>query len=163
MNATFPYISPVVYLPSKPMLEVMDAGLKDNLGTDLSVKFIRHFRRWIEKNTSGIILLQIRSGERIYLAKRQENKSLLYSLISPFLDFNRSWSNMQDLERDKLINYTRDWLDSPLDIVTINLPDQNQKISLNWHLMEHEKEIILNTIELPKNKVEINKLKKLLN
>ncbi|MBC8266060.1 MAG: patatin-like phospholipase family protein [Flavobacteriales bacterium] len=162
MNATFPYISPVVYLPSNPMLEVMDAGLKDNLGTDLSIKFIHTFKDWIKENTSGIILLQIRSGERTTVINRQESKSFLHSLISPFLDFNRSWGNMRDLERDKLINYSKDWLNSPLDVITITLPaEKNQTISLSWRLMDYEKEIIENSLSLPTNTLEINKLKEL--
>jgi len=164
MNASFPYISPVVYLPSKPMLEVMDAGLKDNLGTDLSIQFIRTFKDWISQNTSGVILLQIRARERLVLSDKQHSKSFLHSLIGPFSDFNRSWGNMKDLERDKLINYTKEWLNTPLDIITITLPsDKKQHISLSWHLIENEKEKIRNAIKLPNNKEEINKLIELLN
>jgi len=164
MNATFPYISPVVYLPSKPMLEVMDAGLKDNLGTDLSIQFIRTFKDWISQNTSGVILLQIRARERMVLSDKQHSKSFLHSLIGPFSDFNRSWGNMKDLERDKLINYTKEWLNTPLEIITITLPsDKKQHISLSWHLIENEKEKIRNAIKLPNNKEEINKLIELLN
>ena len=71
---------------------------------------------------------------------------------------------MKDLERDKLINYSKDWLSIPLDVVTITLPsNKKQNISLNWHLIENEKEIIRNAINLPKNKEEINKLKEILN
>src|SRR5699024_2411907 len=32
MNATFPYVLPNVFLPAKPTIEVMDAGLRDNYG-----------------------------------------------------------------------------------------------------------------------------------
>ena len=130
MNATFPYISPVVYLPSKPMLEVMDAGLKDNLGTDLSIQFIRTFKEWISQNTSGVIILQIRSRERMVLSEKQHTKSFLHSIIGPFSDFNKSWGNMNDLERDKLLIYTKDWLNTRLDVITISLPsDKKQKIA----------------------------------
>ena len=164
MNATFPYISPVVYLPSKPMLEVMDAGLKDNLGTDLSIQFIRTFKEWISQNTSGVIILQIRSRERMVLSEKQYTKSFLHSIIGPFSDFNKSWENMNDLERDKSLIYTKDWLNTRLDVITISLPsEKKQKIALNWHLIENEKGIIRNAIELPNNKEEINKLKELLN
>jgi hypothetical protein len=130
MNATSPYISPVVYLPSKPMLEVMDAGLKDNLGTDLSIQFIRTFKEWISQNTSGVIILQIRSRERMVLSEKQHTKGFLHSIIGPFSDFNKSWGNMNDLERDKLLIYTKDWLNTRLDVITISLPsDKKQKIA----------------------------------
>src|SRR5690606_2318398 len=36
MTATFPYIPPVVRLPSQPVMNVMDAGLRDNFGVELS-------------------------------------------------------------------------------------------------------------------------------
>ncbi len=32
INATFPYVLPNVWLPSKPVIDVMDAGLRDNYG-----------------------------------------------------------------------------------------------------------------------------------
>ena len=40
MSATFPYISPVVSLPSEPRIEIMDAGLRDNFGQETTVRFI---------------------------------------------------------------------------------------------------------------------------
>ena len=98
------------------------------------------------------------------LSEKQHTKSFLHSIIGPFSDFNKSWGNMKDLERDKLLIYTKDWLNTRLDVITISLPsDKKQKIALNWHLIDNEKEIIRNAIELPNNKEEINKLKELLN
>ena len=32
MNATFPYILPMVLLPTEPSIEIMDAGIRDNFG-----------------------------------------------------------------------------------------------------------------------------------
>jgi len=60
MNATFPYITPNVALPSEPIMEVMDAGLSDNFGVSDAVKFLYIFRDWISENTSGVIFLTIR-------------------------------------------------------------------------------------------------------
>ena len=39
MNATFPYVLPNVWLPSKPVIDVMDAGLRDNYGPRNSTSF----------------------------------------------------------------------------------------------------------------------------
>ena len=37
---------------------------------------------------------------------------------------------MNDLERDKLLIYTKDWLNTRLDVITISLPsDKKQKIA----------------------------------
>src|SRR5687767_14056803 len=60
MNATFPYVLPNVWLPSKPVIDVMDAGLRDNVGAETSLRFIDNFRSWISENTSSVVLLQLR-------------------------------------------------------------------------------------------------------
>src|ERR1019366_6358914 len=35
MNATFPYVLPNVWLPTKPVIDVMDAGFRDNFGEQI--------------------------------------------------------------------------------------------------------------------------------
>jgi hypothetical protein len=60
MNATFPYILPNVWLPSTPVIDVMDAGLRDNFGQEVALRFTRVFKDWILENTSGVVLIQIR-------------------------------------------------------------------------------------------------------
>ena len=39
MNATFPYVLPNVWLPSRPVIDVMDAGLRDNFGEMNAIRF----------------------------------------------------------------------------------------------------------------------------
>ena len=60
MNATFPYVLPNVWLPSNPVIDVMDAGLRDNYGQETTLRFIENFKDWLKENTSKIIILQIR-------------------------------------------------------------------------------------------------------
>ncbi|MFM9907988.1 MAG: patatin-like phospholipase family protein, partial [Chitinophagaceae bacterium] len=60
MNATFPYVLPNVWLPTKPVVDVMDAGLRDNFGQETAIRFIQVFNEWIKENTGGVVLLQIR-------------------------------------------------------------------------------------------------------
>ena len=55
MNATFPYLLPGIYLPSKPALKIMDAGLRDNYGINTSMRFYNVFKEWIDENTGGVI------------------------------------------------------------------------------------------------------------
>jgi hypothetical protein len=70
MNATFPYITPNVSLPSTPAMEIMDAGLSDNFGVSDAVRFLYVFRQWIGENTSGVILLSIRDTPRSTSSRR---------------------------------------------------------------------------------------------
>src|SRR6185369_7564937 len=51
MNATFPYVLPNVWLPSQPVIDVMDAGLRDNSGVETTVRFLNVFKKWIIENT----------------------------------------------------------------------------------------------------------------
>ncbi len=55
MNATFPYVLPNVWLPSEPVIDVMDAGLRDNYGPETAVRFVQVFKDWIQKNTAGVV------------------------------------------------------------------------------------------------------------
>jgi len=50
-----------------------------------------------------------------------------------------------------------------MDIITITLPsDKKKKIPMSLRLMDYEKEIIKNAMDLPNNKSEIDRLKRLL-
>ena len=60
MNATFPIVLPNVWLPSDPVIDVMDAGLRDNYGQETTLRFLISFQDWIKENTSGVLVIQIR-------------------------------------------------------------------------------------------------------
>jgi hypothetical protein len=49
MNATFPYVLPNVWLPTNPIIDVMDAGLRDNFGQESSLRFIEVFKDWLKE------------------------------------------------------------------------------------------------------------------
>ncbi len=62
MNATFPFVSPAVSLPTDPPRHVVDAGYYDNFGIQVSTAWIHMNREWLVRNTSGVLLVQIRDG-----------------------------------------------------------------------------------------------------
>jgi predicted acylesterase/phospholipase RssA len=59
MSASFPYVSPAVSLPTKPVRRVVDAGYYDNYGVNLAAAWAYEYRDWIRRETSGIALIQI--------------------------------------------------------------------------------------------------------
>ena len=61
MNAAFPLVSPAVSLPTDPPRRVVDAGYKENYGVELATEWLDKHRNWLSKNTSGVILIQIRA------------------------------------------------------------------------------------------------------
>ena len=67
MNASFPLVSPAVYLPStnpKKPRRVVDAGFRDNYGVSLACAWIDRHKGWLLANTSCVLLLQLRAYPR---------------------------------------------------------------------------------------------------
>lgn len=63
MNASFPYVSPAVSLPTRPSRRVVDAGYYDNYGIDIATAWLAEARtrRWIEDNVASVIVIEIRA------------------------------------------------------------------------------------------------------
>ena len=62
MNATFPYLSPAVDLPTDPPRRVVDAGFYDNYGVGVAAGWLNFWGPWLVENTSGVLLIQIRDS-----------------------------------------------------------------------------------------------------
>jgi hypothetical protein len=61
MNAAFPIVSPAVNLPVEPPVRAIDAGYLENYGVGLATAWLDRHREWLEKNTAGVALVQIRA------------------------------------------------------------------------------------------------------
>jgi hypothetical protein len=103
MNATFPYVLPMVSLPTSPEIAVMDAGIRDNYGTKTTVRYIDALKDWINENTSGVILVQIRDIIQDYDIENQEDISLLDKLTKPALNFYGNFHHAQEFNASELI------------------------------------------------------------
>src|SRR5262249_7852608 len=66
MNASFPYVSPAVDLPTQPPRRVVDAGYYDNFGVNVAAAWVYHHRRWLRRRTGGVVLIQIRDSKSQY-------------------------------------------------------------------------------------------------
>lgn len=164
MSGTFPYITPVVSLPSVPVIEVMDAGARDNYGIQTSVKFLYTFRDWISSNTSGVIILQMRDRFKEFPIEPNGNKSLIKTLGTPMDAFYSNTFNIQDYSNDALYQYCGYWFDGKIDVIDFQLHNKKpDNISLSWHLTMKEKNKILSSLALPENQAALLKLKRLLN
>jgi hypothetical protein len=60
LSATFPWVTSAALLTTTPDRRVVDAGYYDNYGVDIATAWIRENAGWLEANTSGVLLLQIR-------------------------------------------------------------------------------------------------------
>lgn len=163
MNATFPFISPAVSLPSSPEMEVMDAGFRDTYGASLALKHLFAIRKWVEKNTSGVVILQIRDSRKIDPIQANPPRSLFNLIANPLGHIYDNLFVMQDYSNDDLIVYAQDWLNTDLDVLDLELTrPEIEDISLSWHLTTKEKTIIKRSAYSESNQAAMNRLKELL-
>lgn len=163
MNATFPFISPPVTLPSEPELEIMDAGFRDTYGTSIAIKHLYSIRKWVEKNTSGVVILQIRDSKKIEPFKESETPSLFKVITNPLGHIYDNLFVMQDYTNDDLIVYAQNWLNTDLEVIDLELTrPELEDISLSWHLTSKEQNIIEKSAYNESNQAAMMRLKKLI-
>ena len=167
MNATFPYILPMATLPTNPPIEVMDAGLRDNMGIKTTIEFLNAFNDWLAANTSGVILLQLRDKDKQFTTTENRN-NLFESLSNPIGSFYGNFFKEQDYNQDEMLESAMGWLKAPLKIESFTLKqDHERRISMSWHLTQLEKRQIMIAVHLPENKATLqdisNHIKPLIN
>lgn len=163
MNATFPYILPNVALPSAPLTEVMDAGLRDNFGLETSTRFIHEFAPWLREHTSGVVLIEIRGHEQFETIQDYKGQSFLEKIFSPVGNLIANWSEMQDYQHDYLIDYASQELNGNLDVLVFEYTpaEGEHKASVSLHLTRREQLDIARALENPHNQQEFNRLQSL--
>lgn len=165
MSATFPYILPAVALPSEPLIELMDAGFRDNYGLKTIVRYIHAFRNWLETNTSRIIILQIRENHKAYDLKTKPKRTITELLTSPLGNVYENMFRIQDYVNDQLVQYAEYWYKGRIELVEFDLnPDfrQEESISMSLHLTSKEKVKIKEAMQLRENKEAAERLRRLL-
>jgi hypothetical protein len=84
MNATYPYVLPLVNLPTRPVVRAMDAGYRDNYGIASATRFLSVFRDWVRENTSGVHLVQISAfREEPTVEATDERTGVIENFFSP--------------------------------------------------------------------------------
>jgi hypothetical protein len=152
MNATFPYVLPNVWLPSKPVIDVMDAGLRDNFGQETSLRFIENFENWISANTGGVLILQIRDRTSDNWQTPFETTSLTDMLVNPATMLQHNWHKLQDYFQTDQFNYFNHGKTN-IQRISINYtPYKNEKsAALNFHLTAREKRDVKRSFHNPVN------------
>jgi len=164
MNATFPYVLPMVSLPTEPPIELMDAGLRDNYGLKTSLEFIRTFKNWIAENTSGIIIVEIRDKQKYFEVKNVGHGSIMQRLSTPFSSVYGNILKTHDYDNDQLMQNALEWFPGEMDVVSFYLnQDKEQEISMSFHLTELDKKKILSSFNSQDNQNSLEKLLELMN
>lgn len=163
-SATFPFIMPMVTLPSSPEMQLMDAGIRDNYGMRAALNYLFANEEWIKENTSGVILLSIRDTKKILKNEFYHHISLSDKLTLPFGNMYNNFPRTQDFDQEQMIKIAMSHFSSPIHLVTFNLRENKKdKISLSWHLTKQEKNKIKNAVNSRRNQKSLKKLGDLLN
>ncbi len=161
MNATFPYVLPNVWLPTQPVIDVMDAGLRDNFGEETTLRFIENFSDWIKENTSGVLIIQLRDRPKDNWYHPFENTDISDVLIKPGTMLQHNWFKLQDYSITQQYSYLHKQLDSSLQQLTLMyIPEKEDKsAALNFHLTAREKRDIKSSFYNTYNQQCLQKIK----
>lgn len=164
MNSTFPFIFPSVQMPSDPTLTIMDAGFRDNFGLETATRFAAIFRTWLIDNTSGVVIVSVRSyaeSEEISEATSKSLTELAFNPLGPMFAVDA----LQNYHHDSYVAYLKSKIGyENVDVVNFVYKPTilNERASLSLHLTEREKRDILEAIELPENQEGVKKMKNLI-
>ena len=160
MNATFPVVLPNVWLPSNPIVDVMDAGLRDNYGTETALRFIESFDNWIKENTNGVLLIQLFDRATGGWDHPYQSDNITDHTIKPFLMLQNNWYKLMEYSQNSMLGY---YLESPAHKINkiffrYTSETEESKAALNFHLTKSEKLDIARSLNSADNKENFEKL-----
>lgn len=167
ISASFPYITPLVNLPSDPEIELIDAGVRDNDGFEIGMRFAHQFNQWLEDNTSGVIFVRIKADRPHDEPQlmRPLRKDRFSDLTRPISGVITSFSNLQVFNKSLIRQFGEDALDVPVDVINFPLfrPWESADLSLSWRFTPREREKINEAIERNEIKASVEDIIKKLN
>ncbi len=148
MNATFPVVLPNVWLPSDPVIDVMDAGLRDNYGEETTLRFLLAMDKWIKANTAGVLIIQIRDRRSGGWEHPYVSNNIGDHATKPFFLLQYNWFKMMEYSQNELLNsYTAFGGNTVYKIAFEYASDKEEnKAALNFHLTKREERDILSSL-----------------
>jgi hypothetical protein len=161
MNATYPYVLPLVVLPTRPAIRLMDAGYRDNYGVASAVRFLSVFRDWLKENTSGVHLIQISAFRDSEEIDPDDRRGVMENLLSP-VGVAGNILGTQILDQEVLLGQLSDLLGPGVfHLYRFNYePKAGDPLgtSVSLHLTERERRKLLLEVDSRKIQVEIDKV-----
>jgi hypothetical protein len=164
MNATFPIVLPNVWLPSNPVIDVMDAGLRDNYGQETSLRFLEKFDDWIRKNTSGVLIIQIRDRSPGGWEYPYLSDDITDHATKPFLLLQHNWFKMMEYFQNDMLSYYSENPGRTVHKILFQYAadKEENKAALNFHLSRRERRDIIASVNSFSNTQSFRQLLKLL-
>ncbi|MDA3615331.1 hypothetical protein [Polluticaenibacter yanchengensis] len=151
MNATFPYVLPNVHLPTSPIIDVMDAGFRDNTGLENAIRFLSFFNDWLTQNCEEILLVQIMDRPQgSWNRFVEKSPTITDPILKPATLTQKNMFHFQEYSQMLLLEeYARH--NPKFKRVLLEYIPFNKKnaASLSFHLTEKEKRDIKATISSP--------------
>ncbi len=164
MNSTFPFVLPMTTLPTFPSIELSDAGVRDNFGGVLTCKWLSYFKEWIEKETSGVLVIQTRDTKKVIQEDKTRTMNFSNRLTAPIDSWFANFPRTHDYEQDGLLAVTLSSFKVKTEVLTFNLRTETKdRVALSWHLTKREKKFIDNAMRQFDNQKNLFKLKNYLN
>jgi hypothetical protein len=167
MSASFPWVSPAFNLPTLPPRRVVDAAYYDNYGINLSALWLSKLGAWLQENTSGVLVVQVR--DKVSQGARTEIDFDRVGGDDPPLD-RLVWNGGSKLLRPGLqalstplvgVTNARQWTmafrnDEQVDLQDLLFDELSGQdffrtvvfecpvdVSLNWRLTDREKAVLV--------------------
>jgi hypothetical protein len=148
MNATFPVVLPNVWLPTSPVIDVMDGGLRDNYGVETALRFIATMNDWIKENTRGVVIIQLRDRMDGGWEHPYDAETMTENAVKPFLLLQHNWYKMMEYAQSDMASYLTTTSPFPIHTVSFQYTPQNpdNKAALSFHLSQREKRDVVNSV-----------------
>ncbi len=162
MNATFPYVLPNVWLPTNPVIDVMDAGIRDNFGQENTLRFIDVFKEWMQENTSKVVIIQIRDRSMGDWDKPYLSNNLLSVFTRPAFLLQNNWYKLQDYYQQDQLAYLSHTYGTKFHRICFQYiaKRKEETASLSFHLTSREKKEIAESLGNEMNVKAFEELKK---
>ena len=141
MNATFPYVLPNVWLPSNPVVDVMDAGFRDNTGLETNLRFLYYFKDWIRDNCGKVVLIQVRDKPVGGWDLPYESNSVLDLVAKPALLTQSNLFRFQEYAQLEQLQWLQTQYGSSFSVHSFQYIPRKKSAaaSLSFHLTQREK------------------------
>jgi hypothetical protein len=145
-------------------MNVMDAGLRDNFGIEVAMRYLVAIREWARANAGDVILLQIRDTRETEVFKPTDENSLGRMLADPATVIARKWEPFQSYYHNQLRDLGVGYFGSRFHYFRIQYMPQipEAPAALNFHLSTREKEDLLQAIDHPWNREVLDSLQRVL-
>jgi hypothetical protein len=149
MNATFPYVLPNVWMPTSPVIDVMDAGFRDNTGLETALRFMQFFRQWLQANCSKVLILQIRDKPEGGWDMPYESNNMFDLVTKPALLTQNNLFRFQEYDQLKRLELLQQQQPGLIERWLFEYTPNNQQsaASLSFHLTRSEQQDIVLSIQ----------------